>query len=204
MEAWLDILLLVIQLSLFLLGRLLDDLSWYDLGVPNEVNVFEGIGVASLSLSVIIKVIRKWEITDIIKILFWKSQLKFIIPWALIILIIILFFNIFGCQTHMPHTELVYFYVLYDGCILNSIQILLTNLNYSLICNTKAHLAELILYEIVLFGEIIYNGNLLLLFVNNLEDKPKDYSILYISIAIANQILIMDLVFRAAYEEREK
>jgi len=64
--------------------------------------------------------------------------------------------------------------------------------------------AGLIAYEIVLFAEIIYNGNLLLIFVNNLEAKPKDYSILFISIAIANQVLIMDLLFRAAYEEKER
>lgn len=65
-------------------------------------------------------------------------------------------------------------------------------------------MAGLIAYEIVLFAEIIYNGNLLLIFVNNLEAKPKDYSILFISIAIANQVLIMDLLFRAAYEEKER
>jgi hypothetical protein len=99
MEKWLDILLLVIQLSLFLLGRILDDLSWYDLGVPDEVNVFQGVGVASMSLSVIIKIIRNWEIPDIIKILFWKSQIQFVISWSLAILLVILFFNIFGCQT---------------------------------------------------------------------------------------------------------
>jgi hypothetical protein len=40
------------------------------------------------------------------------------------------------------------------------------------------------------------------MFVNNLEAKPKDYSILLVSIAIANQILIMDLIFRAAYEDK--
>jgi hypothetical protein len=80
---------------------------------------------------------------------------------------------------------------------------MLTNLNFSLICNTKAHLAEMILYEIILFGEIIYSGNLLLLFVNNLEEKPKEYALLYVSIAIANQTLIMDLILRSAYEEKE-
>ena len=136
------------------------------------------------------------------KILFFRSQIKFIIPWALDILIVILFFNVFGCQTVLPGTD--FFYVQYDGCCINATQIILTNLNYSLVCNTKAHLAELIIYEIVLFAEIIYNGTLLILFINNLDAKPKDYSILLISIAIANQILIMDLIFRAGYEEKEK
>lgn len=62
----------------------------------------------------------------------------------------------------------------------------------------------MIVYEMVLFGEIIYEGNLILLFISNLQEKPKDYSILLISIMIANQVLIMDLVFRAAYEDRER
>ena len=44
----------------------------------------------------------------------------------------------------------------------------------------------------------------MVLFVNNLEAKPKDYAILLISIIIANQILMMDLIFRAAYEDRER
>jgi hypothetical protein len=103
----------------------------------------------------------------------------------------------------MPETDLVYFYVLYDGCCINATQVMLTNLNFSLISNTKAYLAELILCEIILFGEIIFNGNLLLLFVNNLVEKPKDYALLYVSIAIANQMLIMDLLLRSAYEEKE-
>ena len=63
-------------------------------------------------------------------------------------------------------------------------------------------MAELIVYQMVLSAEIIYNGKLLILFINNLEEKPKDYSILYISLVIANQILVMDLMFRAAYEDR--
>jgi hypothetical protein len=56
----------------------------------------------------------------------------------------------------------------------------------------------------VLFGEVVYNGHLFLLFINNLEGTEKDYSILLISLVISNQILIMDLIFRAAYEDRER
>jgi hypothetical protein len=37
------------------------------------------------------------------------------------------------------------------------------------------------------------------MFVNTLDEKPKDYSIVFVSIAIANQVLIMDLIFRAAH-----
>ena len=47
-------------------------------------------------------------------------------------------------------------------------------------------------------------GNLILTFISNLAEKPKDYSILLVSIIIANQVLIMDLIFRAAYEDRER
>jgi hypothetical protein len=56
----------------------------------------------------------------------------------------------------------------------------------------------------VLAAEIIYSGTLLIMFINNMTDKPKDYSILFISIMIAWQILVMDLIFRAGYEDREK
>lgn len=44
----------------------------------------------------------------------------------------------------------------------------------------------------------------MLLFISKLVEKPKDYSILLISIIIANQVLMMDLIFRAAYEDRER
>lgn len=47
--------------------------------------------------------------------------------------------------------------------------------------------AELTVCMLTIFGKIIYNGN-------HLEEKPKHYSILYFSIVIANQVLIMDLL----------
>lgn len=37
-----------------------------------------------------------------------------------------------------------------------------------------------------------------------MEGVPKDESILLVSIIIANQILVMDIMFRAAYEEKER
>jgi hypothetical protein len=153
-------------------------------------------------ICVVLQVIRKRNEKEILKIFLFRSQLKFFIPWALVITISYLFFNIFGCTVELPHTS--YFYVDYTGCCINVTQILLTNLNFSLLCNTKAHKFELAVYEIILFGEIIYNGNLLVLFIGSLEGKEKDLSILLISIIIANQILIMDLIFRAGYEDRER
>lgn len=55
-----------------------------------------------------------------------------------------------------------------------------------------------------MFGELIYNANLILVFISSLEHTAKDESILLISLMIANQVLIMDLIFRAAYEDRER
>jgi hypothetical protein len=193
-----------LQIAMFLTGRILDDLTWYDVGVTNEVEVFEGISVVVMILCVLIQIYRKHTVPGMWKILFVRSQFKFIIVWALTITISILFFNIFGCLRHLPPEEETYFYINYTGCCINVAQIFLTILNYSLICNTRAERAELVVYELVLFGEIIYEGNLILIFIRGLAEKPKDYSILFISILIANQVLIMDLIFRAAYEDRER
>ena len=121
-----------------------------------------------MSICAIIQILRKKHIDGWWMILFVRSQFKFLISWSLIITICYLFFNIFGCQSELPESDLVYFYITLEGCALNITQLVLTNLNYSLICNTKAHTAELCIYELVLFAEIIYNGKLLVLFVNNL------------------------------------
>jgi hypothetical protein len=58
--------------------------------------------------------------------------------------------------------------------------------------------------EVVLFGEIIYAGHLMLYYINHLEGKPKDYTIFFLTIIIANQMLMMDLIFRAAFEDRQR
>ncbi len=135
-----------LQIGMFLTGRILDDLTWYDVGVPNEVDVFEGISVVLMILCVLIQIYRKHTVAGMWKILFVRSQFKFIIVWALTITISILFFNIFGCQRHLPPDEESYFYINYVGCCLNVTQIFLTILNYSLICNTRAERGELIVY----------------------------------------------------------
>lgn len=201
----LNVVLLTVQLCLFALGRLMDDMSWYDVHIDNEVSVCEGTGIACMAICVIIQLIRKRHHEGIFKILFFHSQLKFIIPWALVTTICFLFFNVFGCAKELTEEQQAdYFYVQYTGCCLNVTQIVLTNLNYSIICNTKAVLAELALYELVLFAEVVYAGDLLMVFIQNMEGVPKDESILLVSIIIANQILVMDLMFRAAYEEKER
>jgi hypothetical protein len=90
------------------------------------------------------------------------------------------------------------------GCIEYCFVLLLSNFIYSSICNEKGELAYLIVFEIVLFAEIIYDGTLLMTFIDNLTEKPKEYSILFVSITIAWEILVMDLIFRAVFEDREK
>lgn len=87
---------------------------------------------------------------------------------------------------------------------MTAVQIMLTTLNYSLVCNTKAEWGEFLAIELILFGEIIYAGHLLLYSINHLEEKPKDYAVFLLTIIIANQMLMMDLIFRAAYEDRER
>jgi hypothetical protein len=139
--------------------------------------------------------------------LFLESQARFIIPWSLVILIIVLLFNIFGCTPTLDAADTASnYYMDYAGCCLYSVVILLTNLNYSVLCNIKGDFPLLIFYEIVLFAEIIYNGTLLIRFIDELKDNPKakDYSILFVSIFIAWQILVMDLLFRGAYEDKQK
>lgn len=92
----------------------------------------------------------------------------------------------------------------YKGCALYCTVLLVNNLNYSLICNTRGDFPLLVLFTICLFAEIIYSGTLLITLINNLKDEPKDYSILFVSIQIACGALVMDLLFRYAYEEKEK
>jgi hypothetical protein len=89
----------------------------------------------------VMSVFRKRKIDGIWWILFLRSQLAFFIVWALQICIIILYFNAFDCQAKLPESDIGYFYVTYPGCCLTTVQILLTTLNYSMICNTKAEWA---------------------------------------------------------------
>lgn len=54
--------LLTLQLIIFVIGRMLDDMSWYDVGIQNQVNIFEGFGVAGMSTCFILQIIRKKHI----------------------------------------------------------------------------------------------------------------------------------------------
>ena len=73
----------------------------------------------------------------------------------------------------MPEGETAEFLLNYEECCLNATQFMLSVVNYSLICNTKADRSEFFMYQFILFGEIIYDGHLLLYFVNHLEGSSK-------------------------------
>jgi hypothetical protein len=165
MKANLHYILLAITIVLYLLGRLCDDLGWYTWD-GLSANGFESIALGALAMSAILTIVRRAYEEDRLKVLFLESQIRFIIPWSLVILIIILLFNIFGCNndSHELNNN-ISFSMDYTGCCLYSVVILLTNLNYSVLCNPKGDLPLLIFYEIVLFAEIVYNGSLLLQFV---------------------------------------
>ena len=98
MDKKVDTALLVLQLTLFLVSRVLDDLSWHDVGVHDETKVFESVAIAGLTLCMAILLYRKRKIDGIWWILFLRSQMAFFIPYALQITVVILFFTIFGCQ----------------------------------------------------------------------------------------------------------
>lgn len=89
------------------------------------------------------------------------------------------------------------------GCWLAVGQMVTTNLNYSLACNHLTSIPILALYEAVLFGEIIYNGNVILHLIQHESFKNENEGILFFVIVVdANQILIMDILFRIWYERR--
>jgi hypothetical protein len=195
--------LIILQHLLYLLSRIMDDISWQT--VPLDPTLVEAVSAAAIALCMLLKLGRKYcyemeDFRETVRLYFVNAQVKFLIPWSLTFLNAYLFYNIFGCYAVLPASDFLYLQL--STCIANIVQLFLTNLNYSFATNTKTQLSELVFYEAVLFGEIIYNGSLLVSFVSTLEGKSKDLSILYLSLMIANQMLIMDLMFRGAYEER--
>lgn len=62
MNSRFEIFLQVLQMCLFLLARLLDDLTWYDFDVPDEVERFDGVGIVCMVLCVGLQILRKHKI----------------------------------------------------------------------------------------------------------------------------------------------
>ena len=56
----------------------------------------------------------------------------------------------------------------YGSCWINTTIIMLSNFNFSLICNTKARKSELFVYEAILCAEVIFNAHLIILFIGSL------------------------------------
>jgi hypothetical protein len=126
---------IISAMTLYLLGRLCDDMSWYQFsGLSAEG--FQGISVGCLGASAVLIIILRLNEEGGLKIVLHHSQMKFIIPWALVITLSILVFQIFACYHELPE-EVSFIDMEYKGCILYSLTLLLTNLNYSLICNTR-------------------------------------------------------------------
>jgi chromate transport protein ChrA len=83
----------------------MDDLSWQSVSIDGYQN--ELISLVAIILCIILKIGRKYcyEIDDFnntIKLYFFTSQVRFLIPWALTILNCYLFYNIFGCYDVLP------------------------------------------------------------------------------------------------------
>jgi hypothetical protein len=138
MESRLQVVLVILQIAFFVFGRVLDDLTWFHFGLENEISVFEGSSIACLLICVGLQMIRKRNIDGIWLILFLRSQLAFFIAWALEITIIVLYVSIFSCKNEQPEGSAADLFMNYDECCWTVIQLILTNFNYSLICNTKA------------------------------------------------------------------
>lgn len=156
-----DNILITASILCYLLGRISDDMNWYDWsGISSDA--FEGLAVAGLGASALLIAILRARQEGGLHILFVQSQMKFIVPWGLVVLICILDFQIFGCHSDSGSGG----GVSKNGCILYCVGILLTNFIYSSICYKTGELPFLVAYEMVMFAEIVYYGNLLLKFID--------------------------------------
>ena len=157
-------LMIIATLVFYLLGRLCDDMSWYQFSGLSGTG-FQALAMSGMAVSVILIITLRLTEEGGIKVIFVHSQIKFIIPWALVITESVLVFQIFACYHEVP-VETNFIEMDNNGCILYSITLLLNNLNYSLICNHRGDIPLLVVFMIVLFAEIIYNGTLLITFIN--------------------------------------
>ena len=87
-----------------------------------------------IASSVLIAVVRLME-KDGWKVVFFESQVKFVIPWALVILECVLVFDTFGC--HSDDTPLEGQDMDRKGCTIYCVTLLFTNLCYSFCCNER-------------------------------------------------------------------
>lgn len=98
-----DHILITLSILCYLLGRISDNMNWYEWpGIANDP--FEGLAVAALGTSALLIIILRARHEGGLHILFVQSQMKFIIPWGLVVLICILDFQIFGCHSDNDST----------------------------------------------------------------------------------------------------
>lgn len=100
------------------------------------------------------------------KVLFIESQLRFIIPWALVVLQCTLVFHIFGCysdDTPLENNDMDR-----TGCGMYCAALVLTNYIYSALCSDRGEIPFFIVIMMVMFAEIIYSGELIVHFVTQL------------------------------------
>lgn len=69
------------------------------------METFEAVAIGCMIICVVLQILRKHKEEGMFRILFFRSQLKFIISWSLVITIVVLFFNIFGCSHEEPEGE---------------------------------------------------------------------------------------------------
>jgi hypothetical protein len=81
----LDHVLIMISIPLYILGRLCDNMSWHAWDGITEDGI-EGIAIAGLGGSALLITIARIKEEKGLKVLFFTSQVKFIIPWSLVIL----------------------------------------------------------------------------------------------------------------------
>lgn len=85
MGDFIDRVLVAGSIALYLLGRICDDMTWYYWpGIPG--NQLEVIGIIGLACSAVMITIVRLRGDNGWKVLFVESQLRFITPWALVVL----------------------------------------------------------------------------------------------------------------------
>jgi len=114
-----ELVLLILQLTLFIGARLCDDLTWY---VIDYNILLLSIAVGGFILSLIVKVLRMRYISDHLKT-FLLAQKAMVIPWFITIVVCYFYYLTFSDS--------------YDAAnnTLSLLVILFTTLNYGLICN---------------------------------------------------------------------
>lgn len=88
--------MIIATLVCYLLGRLCDDMSWHQFSGLSGTG-FQAIAVGGLAASAILITILRLREENGYRVIFFQSQMKFLIPWALVITESVLVFQILAC-----------------------------------------------------------------------------------------------------------